>query len=129
MKLVSAQEVIEFHDRLITRDGGIGGMSDPGRADAIIHRVLNQHYYEGVSDLYDLAAIYWVAIARGHIFNDGNKRTSLFITQIFLKRNGYPLPGNDIAKKSMIELTLKAATGEMKYVELAEALRCIKQGS
>ncbi len=41
MKFVSSQEVIEFHDRLISRDGGVAGMSEPGRADAIIHRVLN----------------------------------------------------------------------------------------
>ena len=67
MKLVSSQEVIEFHDRLILRDGGVAAMTDPGRADAIIHRVLNMHYYEGVTDTYDLAAVYLVAIARGHI--------------------------------------------------------------
>ena len=41
MKFVSSQEVIEFHDRLISRDGGVAGMPEPGRADAIIHRVLN----------------------------------------------------------------------------------------
>ena len=39
MKFVSSQEVIEFHDRLISRDGGVAGMPEPGRADAIIHRV------------------------------------------------------------------------------------------
>lgn len=39
MKFVSSQEVIEFHDRLISRDGGVAGMTEPGRADAIIHRV------------------------------------------------------------------------------------------
>jgi death-on-curing protein len=126
MKLVSAQEVIEFHDRLIARDGGVEGMSDTGRAEAIIHRVLNKHHYEGVNDLYDLAAIYWVAIARGHIFNDGNKRTSMFITQIFLKRNGISLPVSGTTKQAMVELTVKAATGDMKYFDLAEALRQIK---
>ena len=36
MKFVSSQEVIEFHDRLISRDGGVAGMPEPGRADAII---------------------------------------------------------------------------------------------
>ncbi|EIG2588336.1 hypothetical protein GKN67_003757 [Escherichia coli] len=36
MKFVSSQEMIEFHDRLISRDGGVAGMPEPGRADAIM---------------------------------------------------------------------------------------------
>lgn len=68
MKFVSSQEVIEFHDRLISRDGGVAGMPEPGRADAIIHRVLNMYHYEGVTDIMDLAAVYLVAIAG----NDSN---------------------------------------------------------
>ena len=54
MKFVSSQEVIEFHDRLISRDGGVAGMREPGRADAIIHRVLNMYHYEGVTDIMDV---------------------------------------------------------------------------
>lgn len=58
MKFVSSQEMIEFHDRLISRDGGVAGMPESGRADAIIHRVLNMYHYEGVTDIMDLAAVY-----------------------------------------------------------------------
>ncbi|EPC0493757.1 hypothetical protein ACRWAW_003637 [Escherichia coli] len=29
MKFVSSQEVIDFHDRLISRDGGVAGMPEP----------------------------------------------------------------------------------------------------
>lgn len=123
MKIISAQEVIEFHDRLLARDCGVEGMPEPGRADAIIHRVLNMHHYQGLSDLYDFAAVYWVAVARGHIFNDANKRTAMFVTQVFLKRNGVILPDAIKAKKELVELTVKAATGEMKYQELAAALK------
>ena len=123
MKIISAQEVIEFHDRLLARDCGVEGMPEPGRADAIIHRVLNMHPYQGLSDLYDLAAVYWVAVARGHIFNDANKRTAMLVTQIFLKRNGVILPDAIKAKKELVELTVKAATGEMKYQELAAELK------
>ncbi|MDX7992437.1 type II toxin-antitoxin system death-on-curing family toxin [Xenorhabdus sp. psl] len=38
--------------------------------------------------MYELAATYWLAIACGHIFIDGNKRTALNTTMLFLKRNG-----------------------------------------
>ncbi|HIC1896452.1 TPA: type II toxin-antitoxin system death-on-curing family toxin [Citrobacter freundii] len=125
MKLVSSQEVIEFHDRLVMRDGGVAGMPDPGRADAIIHRVLNMHYYEGIKDVFDLAAVYLVAIARGHIFNDANKRTALFVAQVFLKRNGIGIISSRCAFDEMQEIALNAATGEYTWQKVSEHLKTI----
>lgn len=120
MKLISASEVIAFHDRILGVLAGVPGMSDSGRAEAIIHRVQNRVHYEGVHDLYELAATYWVAIARGHIFNDGNKRTSLFIATAFLARNGILIKDEGT---ELEELTVKAATGELTPQALAERLR------
>jgi death-on-curing protein len=125
MKLVSSQEVIEFHDRLIARDGGVAGMSKPGRAEAIIHRVLNMHHYEGVTDIFDLAAVYLVAIARGHIFNDANKRTALFVAQVFLKRNDVQIISSRISFDAMQILTINAATGEYTWKMVSDHLKTI----
>nr|WP_230182904.1 type II toxin-antitoxin system death-on-curing family toxin [Klebsiella oxytoca] len=91
-----------------------------GRAEAIIYRVQNRFHCEGVNDIFELAATYWVAIARGHIFNDGNKRTAFFITMTFLARNGYLIADEDTRLE---ELTVLAATGEATVVVLADALR------
>lgn len=117
---VSAQEVIAFHDRILQRFPGVAGMPSHGRADALIYRVQNRKYYEGVTDVFELAATYWVAIARGHIFNDGNKRTAFFVTMTFLYRNGIKIRDND----NMLEnLTVDAATGEKTVEQLAQYLR------
>lgn len=59
MKWVSASEVIAFHDRILQHLPGVKGMSDPGRAEAIIYRVQNRFHYEGVNDIFELAATYW----------------------------------------------------------------------
>ena len=120
MKWVSASEVIAFHDPMLQHLPGGNGMSDPGRAEAIIYRVQNRFHYEGVNDIFELAATYWVAIARRHIFNDGNKRTAFFITMTFLARNGYLIADEDTRLE---ELTVLAATGEATVVVLADALR------
>ncbi|EJZ8384488.1 type II toxin-antitoxin system death-on-curing family toxin [Klebsiella oxytoca] len=120
MKWVSASEVIAFHDRILQHLPGVKGMSDPGRAEAIIYRVQNRFHCEGVNDIFELAATYWVAIACGHIFNDGNKRTAFFITMTFLARNGYLIADEDTRLE---ELTVLAATGEATVVVLADALR------
>lgn len=122
MKWIGAQEVIAFHDRILRVLPGVSGMPDSGRAEAIIYRVQNRTHYEGISDVFELAATYWVAIARGHIFNDGNKRTSFFVTMAFLRRNGVLVldEGNELE-----ELTVQAATGEKTVEQLSAILRTL----
>ncbi|MFT2520109.1 type II toxin-antitoxin system death-on-curing family toxin, partial [Escherichia coli] len=105
IQFISAEEIIYFHDKLLSVTPGVTGMSDPGRAEALLYRVLNKYEYEGVSDLWLLAAMHLLAISRGHIFNDGNKRTALFITLLFLKRNGIILAANP----EFVELTVDVA--------------------
>lgn len=117
---VSAQEVIAFHDRILQRLPGVAGISDPGRAEALIYRVQNRTHYEGVTDVITLAATYGVAIARGHIFNDGNKRTAFFVTMTFIYRNGIRIRDTD---SSLENLTVEAATGEKTVDQLAQHLR------
>ncbi|MBP2849770.1 MULTISPECIES: type II toxin-antitoxin system death-on-curing family toxin [Dickeya] len=117
---VSAQEVIAFHDRILQRLPGVAGMPDPGRAEALIYRVQNRTHYEGVTDIFELAATYWVAIARGHIFNDGNKRTAFFVAITFLYRNGIRIRDTD---NTLENLTVEAATGEKTVDQLAQSLR------
>ncbi|EMP4352368.1 type II toxin-antitoxin system death-on-curing family toxin [Proteus mirabilis] len=117
---VSAQEVIAFHDRILQRFPGVSGMSDPGRAEALIYRVQNRKHYEGITDVFELAATYWVAIARGHIFNDGNKRTAFFVTMTFLYRNGIRIRDTD---NTLENLTVEAATGEKTVDQLAKHLQ------
>lgn len=51
---VSAEEVIALHDYLLKRYAGVAGMSDPGRAEAIVARVINREYYEGIQDILSL---------------------------------------------------------------------------
>lgn len=124
MKWISAAEVVEFHDRIMRILPGVPGMPDAGRATAIISRVHNLAHYEGVTNVFELAACYLVAIARGHIFNDGNKRTAFFTAMAFLNRNGIPIrdEGDELE-----ELTVKAATGELRAEELAARLRELAQ--
>lgn len=117
---VSAQEVIAFHARILQRLPGVAGMPDPGRAEALIYRVQNRTHYEGVTDIFELAATYWVAIARGHIFNDGNKRTAFFVAITFLYRNGIRIRDTD---NTLENLTVEAATGEKTVDQLAQSLR------
>lgn len=119
IQFISAEEIIQFHDRLLSVTPGVTGMPDPGRAEALLYRVLNKHEYEGVSDIWMLAAMHLLAISRGHIFNDGNKRTALFITLLFLRRNGVSLT----ASPNHVDLTVEAAAGALSLEDIVSRLR------
>ncbi|WP_086108823.1 type II toxin-antitoxin system death-on-curing family toxin [Xenorhabdus vietnamensis] len=119
MRHVTPDEVIALHDYLLRRYAGVPGLSDPGRANAIVSRVMNREFYEAITDIYELAATYWLAIARGHIFIDGNKRTALNTAILFLKRNRVKVYDHP----ELVELTVKAAKGEFVAAQLATKLR------
>ncbi len=40
---ISAEEIVRFHDRLLQVTPGVTGMPDPGRAEALMYRVLNKY--------------------------------------------------------------------------------------
>lgn len=119
LQIISAEEIIQFHDRLLRVTPGVTGMPDPGRAEALMYRVLNQIEYEDVTDVWLLAAMHLLAISRGYIFNDGNKRTALFITLLFLKRNGSALSANP----DFVAMTVEAAAGRLSLEQIAHRLR------
>ncbi|MDX3772497.1 type II toxin-antitoxin system death-on-curing family toxin [Chromatiaceae bacterium AAb-1] len=67
-------------------------------AEALIYRVQNRKHYEGVTDIFELAATYWVTIACGHIFNDDNKRTAFFVTKATIIVSRFLLPHHNIIR-------------------------------
>ena len=119
LQFISAEEIIRFHDKLLSVTPGVPGMPDPGRAEALLYRVLNKYEYESITDVWILAAMHLLAISRGHIFNDGNKRTALFITLLFFKRNGIFLAANP----DYVDMTVEAAAGRLSLEEIVQRLR------
>ena len=87
--------------------------------EALVERVRNHERYEGVTDVFALAALYCVAIARGHAFLDANKRTAVNCTWAFLKMNGVKAS----VPENLVETVIRTATGEMDAQKAAEYLR------
>lgn len=80
--------VITVHDEIIANLGGLPGFAGPGRGglEAALARVENHAIYAGLDDVLGIAALYAEAIARGHVFNDGNKRTALTCAITYLEQ-------------------------------------------
>ncbi|MCQ5472816.1 death-on-curing protein [Pantoea sp. AN62] len=123
MSLLTAAEIIRIHDDILSRLAGVKGMADAGRAEAIATRIINRIEYEGMNDPFEVAAMYLVAIARGHIFNDGNKRTALYCCLMSLRRAGIGINPSE----TLVEMTVSAATGEYSPEQVAAVLRHLKK--
>ena len=86
--MLSAKEVVAIHDLIIVGGGGLPGDHGLNAVEGALSRVMNHIAYAGMDDVFEIAAMYAVAIARGHVFNDGNKRTALVSALTYLDREG-----------------------------------------
>ena len=98
--------------------------SDTGKVHGTVVRVLNAYYYENVTDTFELAAMYLIAIARGHAFPDANKRTAFQAAATFLDMNGLELRNSD----ELVRVTVLAASGGIDRIELSEYLKALSKG-
>lgn len=78
-------EVVAMHEALFNVFGGTSGIRDEGAlASALIRPQLG--YYDS---LIQEAAALMESLASNHPFVDGNKRVAYFVTDTFLRMNGY----------------------------------------
>lgn len=98
--------VIAIHDEIIDDLGGLPGFANAGRGgvESALNRVSNHAAYEGLDDVFGIAALYGVAIARGHIFNDANKRTGLACALTYLEQEGFELSASPALEEVMVEV-------------------------
>lgn len=110
---------MHIHDLVLARYGGCPGCPDPERVFAMLGRVRSYEFYEGVTDVFALAAIYWVSIARGHAFADGNKRTAVAVSLLFLHRNAVAA----FSRPELESVAVEVASGQKTAADLADFLR------
>jgi len=107
--------VLDFHAEQLALFGGADGIRDRGLLESALARPINKFGY-GETDLSALAAAYGFGIARNHPFVDGNKRTALAATIVFLGLNGLDL---DAPQEAATAVLLSLAAGEITEDVLA----------
>lgn len=85
--LLDAGMVDAIHDAVLN-PGELQGMAGDKSLDGALARVDNRLVYGMITDVFDLAAAYCVAVATGHVFNDANKRTAYKTMIVCLYMNG-----------------------------------------
>jgi death on curing protein len=119
---ITDREAVALNHRLTTLFGGLGGGArDENLLRAALARPINKwHYDHPRPDLHELAAAYAFAIARGHVFLDGNKRTAHAVAAVFLLNNGIE---HAAAEEEVVAAMIGAAEGSLSELELAAWLR------
>jgi len=90
-----------------------------GLIEGAVTRIVNEYLYNGTSGLFELAALYLVAVAKAHAFPDANKRTAFQSALVFLQLNNVFIHENE----DIVEITVKAAEGTASIQEIAEVLK------
>lgn len=117
----SVDEVTQINRRVINAVDGIGGLIagvDSGKLASALGRIDNLTLYEGLEDVFEIAAWYAIAIAKAHAFTDGNKRTGFVIALTFLQAEGFEIDPEDILEEVMVDV----ANSELNAKELANIL-------
>ena len=116
---VATDVVLAVHDEQLSEHGGLPGVRDMGLLQSALARPRNLFAYEG-ADLIGLAAAYGFGLARNHPFNDGNKRVSAVVTELFLALNGLDLTASD---EDIVTAWLALAAGAIDENQFAAWLR------
>jgi death-on-curing protein len=114
---VDKTEVLVIHDRQLAEHGGSAGVRDESLLESALARPRNfLAYSEESVSLYRLAAAYSSGISSNHPFVDGNKRTALVVSYLFLALNGVEIKA---AREDAYLTFLGLAEGVVSEDELA----------
>ena len=121
MEYLTSAEVLLIHARLIQRTGGVSGVRDVGLMESAVARPQATF---GQNDLYpdvwSKAAALMHSLIKNHPFVDGNKRTALTATAMFLELNDYTLAASNDA---VLAFTMHVAVDRVELTEMAEWLK------
>jgi death-on-curing protein len=89
--LITVEEIIEAHKRIINRYGGESGILNKGELEFIVDWI-NSHPKKSI---FWKVAILLRGIVCGHPFVDGNKRTAFEVADSLLRLKGYKISASD----------------------------------
>ncbi|MGJ8585373.1 MAG: type II toxin-antitoxin system death-on-curing family toxin [Marinosulfonomonas sp.] len=118
-RLLSAGLVELIHDEILN-PGELSGRARDKSLDGALARVDNRLAYGMIEDAFTLAAFYAEAIAQGHCFNDGNKRTAHLSMDVCLDLNGIAITWN---VEKVANRIILLAQRNLAAEDLAEWLR------
>lgn len=120
-KFLTENEVLEIHAFQTQAFGGSPDLRDSGLLQSAV--AAPQASFDGkllYTDIFEMAAAYWIGIVGNHPFVDGNKRTGAMSAAVFLELNGYEFI---VDEDSFIDAVLRSAQSLLSVPAAADFLR------
>ncbi len=121
MRILTVEQVIELHSRLIQATGGLDGVRDAGLIESFLSSVFSAYFgIEKYPSIEEKAARLCYSLVNNHAFLDGNKRIGVYVMIIFLELNGIVLNQTD---EEIVNLGLGVASSELDYNAILEYIK------
>lgn len=127
MAIITPTFVCLIHDEILYQTQiGRAGVDMP-RLESVLGRIEQQMHYRHLEDVFTIAAWYGIAIAKGHAFTDGNKRTALSVMLAFLEMQGISITPHQQLDDLMVDIVESTLAHEHLAEVVANFLYEIQQ--
>jgi len=121
VKYPTAQDILILHAKLVYETGGSHGVRDVGLLKSIAERPKQKLYGKNAYlSVFEKAAVYLEGLANYHVFVDGNKRSAVAVSAMFLFINGYDL---DVSNKELVKFALAVVNEKPEIKVIAKWLK------
>lgn len=125
MILLTVEEIIYQHKRLIEQFGGSDGIRDIGLLESAVASVSGSFDdVESYPTIEEKAARFAYALTQNHAFVDGNKRVGMLAMLTTLAINGVAI---EYTQQELIDLGLSVADGRTGYDDVLGWIRKHKE--
>ena len=118
LKHLRSIDIDKLHLQVL-RFGGLPGFRADVSLASLTGRIDSSLFYGEFDNVESVAILYAEVIARGHFFNDANKRTALYVMVTFLSINGIDLR---VDNKALADQIIALAAGQISRQELTDWL-------
>jgi len=127
------EEVVAIHDTILQEYGGLKGIRDEGLLRALGNsprsRCYDMSYDGGHLNIYDFASDCMYDIAKGHPFNDGNKRTAVAVALEFINQCGVIAEFDTVLLEQLVKRCSNSSYSQELYTRnhiREEFIACLK---
>jgi death on curing protein len=114
------REIVDaIHEEQIDTFGGLHGVRDENALESAIAPAQNVYHYGG--GIYEIAAAYAYHLAESQAYFDGNKRTGVQASLVFLE--GCGIDASRLPERRTYDMMMKIAAHEAGRSDLADYLR------
>ena len=121
MILLTVDEIINLHSKLVAKTGGSDGLRDRGLLESAVYSAMGGFGdEEAYPTIEEKAARLMYAFVNNHAFVDGNKRIGVLVMLTTLRLNSVELK---FTQTELIELGLQTASGKADYEQVLEFIK------